>query len=221
MMTAARLTSSTVGNNLLTVEATAAPRLSGADRRAQILACARSEFLTRGLAGSRIQDVADAAGVTAALIYKHFDSKDELFQEAVMAPLHDLLEERIAEIRALPVDPDPGAQLEATRAFMRTLLTTLAEAVESIGVVLFAEQRESRSFYAKHLRPLIDAAVEASRVTFPHWPHAFAIDTAMQAAFGMAFWVALDRSMLESDAALDPLADQLAGVLFGGIGIHE
>src|ERR1700756_377324 len=99
-------------------------RLSQADRRRQLLGAARDEFLARGYSGARVPAVARACGVTEALVYKHFDSKEELFEAAVMEPLHDLLAARIADIRAMPVDPTAEAQLETTRAFMRTLLAT-------------------------------------------------------------------------------------------------
>lgn len=194
-------------------------------RRNLILAVAREEFLAQGgYAGARIQSVADAAGVTSALIYKHFESKETLFQEAIMAPLHELLAARIEEVHALPPDPKGTAQRESTRRFMRTLLRTFAESVPALGVILFGERDVARRFYATHFRPLIDAAVEASKANFSRWPHRdFDLGTAISAAFGAAFWTALDLSMREDVPdepdlpALDAQADRLADLLIDGI----
>lgn len=192
--------------------------MSAERRREQILEAARGEFLDRGYAGARVQEVADSAGVNIALLYKHFDSKDELFEQAVMAPLRARLERLIGEIRALPVDPEGRVQLELTREFVRTLLATFSESVDEIGVVLFGEGERARATYSKHVRPLIDAAVDASKSTLGRWPSRdFDVDVAMQATFGMAFWAALDRSMTGSDDSLDDLADRLTDVLFHGI----
>lgn len=192
--------------------------MSGDQRRAQILGTARQEFISRGFAGARVQDVADAAGINISLVYKHFDSKDELFEAAVMEPLRERLAGLIAGIRALPVDPEGEAQLELTREFVRTLVTVFADSVDEIGIVLFGEQAQAQAMYSKHIRPLIDAAVEASKTTIENWPSRdFDIDVAMQATFGMAFWVALDRSMGHSTKPLDELSDGLADVLFHGI----
>lgn len=47
--------------------------------RHQILDAAEAEFLTRGVAHTRLQDVAAAAGVTRGAIYWHFQDKAELF----------------------------------------------------------------------------------------------------------------------------------------------
>jgi AcrR family transcriptional regulator len=206
-------------------------RLSTAQRRSQILGVAREEFLTQGYAGARIQAVADAAGVTSALIYKHFESKEVLFEDAVMAPLHDLLVQRIEDVRTLPTDPDGTAQHESTRMFMRVLLRMFVESVEALGVILFGEHQRAQRFYGSHIRPLIDACIEASRANFTRWPHRdFDLETAVQAAFGMAFWLAMDRSlrMTERGSALtgaelrtlDQRADWLADLLFRGIGSH-
>jgi len=47
--------------------------------RHQILDAAEAEFLARGVAHTRLQDVAGAAGVTRGAIYWHFQDKAELF----------------------------------------------------------------------------------------------------------------------------------------------
>jgi TetR/AcrR family transcriptional regulator, acrAB operon repressor len=47
--------------------------------RHQILDAAEAEFLARGVAHTRLQDVAGAAGVTRGAIYWHFKDKAELF----------------------------------------------------------------------------------------------------------------------------------------------
>lgn len=193
-------------------------RLSQAERRSQLLDAARAEFLSRGYAGARLQTVAKACGVTEPMVYKHFESKDELFDAAIMQPLHDLLAARIAEILAMPADPVGAVQLETTRAFMRTLLHTFAECVQPIGMVLFGEAAHADGLYRRHLRPLIDAAVQASEATWSTWPHRdYDIRTAMNAAFGMAFWTALTQRLDGADANLDALADQLGDILFNGL----
>jgi len=54
-------------------------RLSGAERRDQILACARYVFAQDGYDGARTADIAKRAGVSERLMYKHFEGKRELF----------------------------------------------------------------------------------------------------------------------------------------------
>jgi AcrR family transcriptional regulator len=61
-------------------EASAEPRSRDADRsQLAILASARDEFAQRGLAGARMDSIAERAGLNKRLIYYYFGSKDDLF----------------------------------------------------------------------------------------------------------------------------------------------
>jgi len=50
----------------------------GAEQR--ILAAARKVFTTKGMAGARMQDIADAADINKALLHYYFKDKDKLFE---------------------------------------------------------------------------------------------------------------------------------------------
>jgi AcrR family transcriptional regulator len=54
-------------------------RMSTAERRAVILRAAGPLFARDGYAGTRLDDVAAAAGVTKPILYRHFDSKKALY----------------------------------------------------------------------------------------------------------------------------------------------
>src|SRR5262247_2680602 len=76
-------------------------------RRAAILAAALEEFAARGFAATRLDDVAQRAGVAKGTIYLHFRDKEALFQElirSVLSPLVGMLEtiaQTDAPLRAL------------------------------------------------------------------------------------------------------------------------
>ncbi|MFD6397332.1 TetR/AcrR family transcriptional regulator [Nocardia sp. NPDC060249] len=57
-----------------------------ARKRAQIVAAARTAFLDEGYAASSVNKIADDAGVSIKTLYRHFETKDELFT-AVIAGL--------------------------------------------------------------------------------------------------------------------------------------
>src|SRR5271169_392301 len=46
----------------------------------KILAAAKKVFMTKGMAGARMQDIADEAGINKALLHYYFRSKDKLFE---------------------------------------------------------------------------------------------------------------------------------------------
>ena len=56
------------------------PEISGGEKFEQILKGAMQEFLARGYAGTSMEKVAAAAGVSKPTVYSYFKDKEELFQ---------------------------------------------------------------------------------------------------------------------------------------------
>ena len=54
-------------------------RLSRPDRRAQLLAAARTIFVAQGYHAAAMDDIADRAGVSKPVLYQHFPSKLDLY----------------------------------------------------------------------------------------------------------------------------------------------
>jgi AcrR family transcriptional regulator len=90
----------------------ATERLSRDDRRSAILDAAGGVFTEKGFEATRMDDVARAAGIAKGLLYKHFTSKDALF-EALVDRQGEIY---VAELRRLLGATDVAASpLEATR----------------------------------------------------------------------------------------------------------
>ena len=53
--------------------------MAGEERRSQILAVAVSLFSNRGFRGTTTKEIANAAGVSEAMVFRHFATKDELY----------------------------------------------------------------------------------------------------------------------------------------------
>src|SRR5688572_20883878 len=66
-------------------------RLPAEQRREIILEAARKVFLETGFAGARTRRIAEEAGITEAFLYRHFASKTEIYEVAVLQPLEELL----------------------------------------------------------------------------------------------------------------------------------
>lgn len=75
-------------------------RLLGRDeRREQIQRAAARAFAHEGFVATSIDDVATEAGITRAIVYRHFDSKESLYRavlEAVSARLGEEFQRRLA-----------------------------------------------------------------------------------------------------------------------------
>lgn len=97
-----------------------APRPRDADRtRRTILDAATSAFAEQGLAGARVDDIAERAGVNKRMIYAYFGDKDGLYREVLASRL------AVPEAsRALAAEADPRRALEALVRWYFRLLTS-------------------------------------------------------------------------------------------------
>jgi len=90
-----------------------------AERRQAIIEAAMDEFIVRGFAATRLDDVARHAGVAKGTIYLHFSDKEALFQELIRTALVPL-------IGRLAAPPPPG---ESIRAALEAFAQTFAREV--------------------------------------------------------------------------------------------
>jgi len=94
----------------------AARQARRAAREQTIVAATRRLFDQRGIRDARVEDIARAAGLNKALIYRAFSSKDEIFALAATSYLDELR----ARTDAVTADPDAAEQL-------RQVLTVFAD----------------------------------------------------------------------------------------------
>jgi AcrR family transcriptional regulator len=73
--------------------ATAAPNRAerAAERRAAIVQAAMDEFIARGFAATRLDDIAKRAGVAKGTIYLHFKDKESMFEELIRTAIVPLV----------------------------------------------------------------------------------------------------------------------------------
>jgi TetR/AcrR family transcriptional regulator len=57
--------------------------MTGEERRQQILEAALEVFAENGFSGARTKDIARKAGISETLIFQHFDTKENLYREAL------------------------------------------------------------------------------------------------------------------------------------------
>lgn len=79
-------------------------RLPRLERRAQLLGAAAGAFLRGGYDGTSMTAVAQEAGVTRLILYRHFDTKEALYQ-AVLCTVTERLREEFADVQPPPIAP--------------------------------------------------------------------------------------------------------------------
>jgi AcrR family transcriptional regulator len=139
-------------------------RLSAADRRRSILQAARQAFSDTGdMSGTTMRTIADRAGISEGVIYRHFESKDQLFYEAVVEPLREAVDSLVAATEVVDRDVPLTAQrqLETLGGLYRQLTATLEEVLPLLGLVLFGDPKVARRFYREHFSVAMDRLAEA------------------------------------------------------------
>jgi AcrR family transcriptional regulator len=66
-------------------------RRSAAEVRARIINSSREMFSARGYESATTRDIAQQADVSETLLFRHFDNKAALFDQAVVAPFDQLM----------------------------------------------------------------------------------------------------------------------------------
>jgi AcrR family transcriptional regulator len=105
-----------------------AGRMSGSQRRSQVLGIAAGEFANHGLHGASIEAIAHEAGITQAYVFRMFGTKKALFLELVGAAF-DRFSDGMAQVakgaRGLDALALMGAQYYESLADRTTLMLQL------------------------------------------------------------------------------------------------
>jgi AcrR family transcriptional regulator len=192
-------------------------RLPKAERRALILEAAQQVFVTNGVGATRVADIADVAGINTALMYQHFSSKEELFSEAVIYPLEQLLEQTEQQTRKLASGAE-DIQQRTTEEFVREILRIMVELGPLFGTVLFGDPEVGKNFYRDRLDPMLSGIVNLIQRALPTWRHIdFDARRTTVAVFGMCWFVALDTSIRGDTLDVDAASRELTTLLFTGL----
>lgn len=126
----------------------------GGDKRDRILKAAVKVFARNGFHGTRVSDVARAAGVADGTIYLYFDSKDEV----LVSLFEDRVEKLIAYVNEeLPRLPSAPARLRAIIEMQLGLLEGERDLAEVITVIM----RQSTQLLKEYAAPPFGVYLDA------------------------------------------------------------
>src|SRR5215472_7748081 len=141
-------------------------RLTAEARKSSILKAARRAFSETGdVNGTTIKVIAERGGISEGVIYRHFESKDQLFYEAVVEPLKKAIDDLVAATEVVDRDQPltPERQLETMTGLYRQLTSTLQEILPLLGLVLFGDPKVAKRFYRENFAVAMDRLAEAWR----------------------------------------------------------
>jgi AcrR family transcriptional regulator len=115
-------------------------RLGMGQAKPLLLDAAREVFALRGFRGARTKEIADKAGVSEALLYRHFGSKAGLFEEAILEPVNSFVGEFVERWRTEWDQSRPFH--ETVGAFMEGMYDLMREHRSAVLALLAAEAFE-------------------------------------------------------------------------------
>ncbi len=121
------------------------------ERHASILRGAATAFARSGFAGTSMDDVAAQVGVTRLIVYRHFDSKEDLYRAVLQRVFDRHTEEFLA-----------GIQLRSARAVGAGSHLTVAREWPD-GYVLLWRHAAREPQFAAYAQELREHAVDAAR----------------------------------------------------------
>lgn len=130
-------------------------RLRAADRREQLMSAATRLFAERGFAGTTTWEIANAAGVTEAVIFQHFSHKEDLYN----AILDDKAREAGTArwVTELQTAEASGDDRQVLRRLMTLVMDHSRKDPEFLRLMLHAaldHRQLMREFRDRHLAPL-------------------------------------------------------------------
>jgi AcrR family transcriptional regulator len=176
-------------------------RLRRAERREQLLAAATQAFARAGFAATSLDDIAAAAGISRVLLYRHFESKTDLYRA--------VLDRAIGRLTGAVGTRD------YTYASIDALLQAAAEDPEGFRLLFHhaAREPEFRQRMDRFQRGMVATARRELATIIPdrawaQWAAQLAPVVAIEAVMA---W--LDAGKPDPDRAADRIRQALAGVI--------
>ena len=193
-------------------------RVSGEQRRAGLLDAARKVFQESGLAGARTKRIAELAGTSEAILYRHFASKEELFEAAILEPVEEMVAELTESSASMAELGGRARRRKASYDVNESVLRRMLEIAPLLGTALFSDREAGVKFYHDRLEPLMRKLNEAFAASLTTWKHQpVAPEMIVNIELGTFFWVALQdyfgHSTIDAEAISHELTDILVRAL--------
>jgi AcrR family transcriptional regulator len=185
----------------------------GAERRSDIIAAAQAEFVRVNFAGARTRDIAEAAGVNQATLFKHFPTKEILFEEAVMRPLTEAMQGMHERIDVYATAETAAQMGELAHESTVRHIEDMQNILPLLTTALFSDLESGRRVFQQQLEPLI---IERGKVLGPLAREGLSPEFLGLSSFGMMFAVALQRWLGGCTDDLSATATQFNQLYTGG-----
>ena len=187
--------------------------LPAKERKRLIIQAAQEVFARSNLQGARTRDIAKAAEVNQATIFEHFESKEALFEEAVVKPLIEAMRGMHERVEVYETAGSPAELAHLAQSSTTRHLQDMKRLFPLLSAALFSDLELGRRLYREHIAPLIR---QRGEVLQPLLKEGLDAEFVGLANFGMLFAVAMDSVLGERSDDLSELASQFNRLSTGG-----
>lgn len=200
-------------------------RLAASDRKKQLINTAMRLFAEQGFDGTSTREIAEAAGITEAIIFRHFRTKEDLYW-AVLADRVD----RGGRNRRIREHLESGDDLrEVLVSIAEVLLDRTAEDAAVTRLLFYSALRNrelSDRFFETYAQETFEALAEFFRKQMEDGRFR-TVDPVIAARsfFGMVVYHYLVQELFSSERSrtidVRELADEVAGLFLEGINARQ
>lgn len=194
--------------------------MSATLRRAQIIDSARRVFARQGYAASRTREIAAEAGINEAMLYRHFPSKEELFEASVLESIDAAMVRATENAAGISRDLAGSAtQIEdGIRRFFRDLADLAVELGPLIGATAFGPDSPVRAQLIERLDALFEVATGITTRGIPDlMKDEVDVRLGLEKVFGALWFAAEMARWTDRPFDLEAVLDQMMVTIFEGL----
>ncbi len=181
----------------------------GSSRRQCLIASASRLFAEHGYEGTTIRQIARQCGITEAAIYKHFDGKDQLYEEVIHSKSrqHEIREHLAAQTGIAGIE-------DVLFLVARHILATAREDPDLLRMLLYSSlegfrgstllYREFRQPYIAYLREELRERIASAEIRpiNPFITSRCFVGMVMDCALNVELWNNLESTAYSADAVI-------------------
>jgi TetR/AcrR family transcriptional regulator, transcriptional repressor of aconitase len=204
-------------------------RMDAADRRSAIVEIATPLFARRGFAGTTTKEIAEAAGVSEALLFRHFPTKAALYEEILQIGCQG--DPDLIQLEAL--QPSTATLVLMTHVMFRHLVLgefgerPTIQTRQRLNLQSLVEDGEYArilmSHIAKRIMPVFTASIAAARAAGDMAGGGIEPDNAFwfsqHVAAQMAYGRLCGPSVFPYEGEIEAVTEQAARFVLAGIGL--
>ena len=193
-------------------------RLSRGARRAQIIESAKAVWSRTGAHRTTVRDIANEAGVTENFVYQVFESREEVFQLAVLDPLDALVASLALRLRAVARGAESSPIGEVHRNLHRAFLADVVKMIPLMAAAQFADPIKGPRFYSGKLYPAVRRSILGLMRRLTGFdPGSVEMDVAIRTLMGAHFSIALETVLSGEQLEVEQVAHDLTMIFSRGL----